>query len=64
VPDQHGLEVAGIDVEAAADDHVLPAVHQRQEAFGVEAADVAGADEALAVGAYHSASRVLSGWRW
>jgi hypothetical protein len=50
VPDQHGFEVAGIDVEAAADDHVLPAVHQRQEAVGIEAADVAGADEALAVG--------------
>ena len=45
---QHGLEIARIDVEAAGDDHVLLAVHQRQEAVLVEAADVAGADEAFA----------------
>ena len=45
---QHRLEVARIEVEAAADDHVLAAVDQRQKAVVVEAADVAGADEALA----------------
>ena len=47
---QHAFQVAGVDVEAAADDHVLAAVEQDQEAVGVEAADVAGADEALAAG--------------
>ena len=45
---QRGLEVGGVDVEAARNDHVLLAVEQREEAVGVEAADVAGADEALA----------------
>jgi hypothetical protein len=47
---QQRLQVAGVDVEAAADDHVLAAVEQGQEAVGVEAPDVAGADEALARG--------------
>ena len=61
---QHRLEIARVDVEAAGDDHVLLAVEQRQKAIVVEAADVAGADEALAVGSNHSASRVLAGWLW
>ncbi len=43
---QHRLQVAGIDVEAPGDDHVLLAVDDGQEALVVEAADVAGADEA------------------
>ena len=47
---QHRFEIARIDVEAAADDHVLLAIEERQKAVGVEAADVAGADEALAGG--------------
>jgi hypothetical protein len=37
---------------------------RRQEAVVVEAADVAGADEALAGGLHHSASRVFAGWPW
>ena len=45
---QHRLEVARVEVEAAADDHVLAPIDQREEAVFVEAADVAGADEALA----------------
>ena len=45
---QQRFQVARVDVETAADDHVLLAVQQGQEAVGVEAADIAGADEALA----------------
>ncbi len=47
---QHRLEVARVEVEAAADDHVLAAIDEREEAVVVEAADVAGADEPLAGG--------------
>ena len=47
---QHRFDVAGIDVEAAGDDHVLLAVHQREKAVGVEPADVAGAHPAVALG--------------
>ena len=45
---QHRFEIARIDVEAARDDHVLLAIHQDQETVFIEAADVAGADEAPA----------------
>src|SRR5690349_12563411 len=47
---EHRLEVARVEVEAAADDHVLAAIDEREKAVVVEAADVAGADEALAGG--------------
>ena len=62
---QHRLEVARVEVEAAADDHVLAAVEQGEEAVVVEAADVAGADEALA-GRRRTTRprRVFSGWPW
>jgi hypothetical protein len=60
---QHRFEVARVDVEAARDHHVLLAVEQDQEAIGVEAADVAGADEALALVSNHSASRVAPAGR-
>ena len=39
------LDVGGIDVVAAGHEHVLLAVHEEQEALGVEVADVAGAQE-------------------
>jgi hypothetical protein len=42
----------------------LLAVHQRQEAVFVEAADVAGADEALALGVEPLGLAVFSGWLW
>jgi hypothetical protein len=48
VAQQHFLDLARIDVGAAADDHVLGAVLQRQEAVGIEAADVAGMQPATA----------------
>ena len=38
---QHRLQVAGIDVEAAGDDHVLGAVDDEQVAIGIHPADVA-----------------------
>ena len=47
---QHGFKVARVDVEAAADDHVLAPVVQGQETVFVEAADIAGADVAPAFG--------------
>src|SRR6185369_14911281 len=45
---QHRFEVARVEVEAAADDHVLAPIDEREKPVVVEAADVAGADEALA----------------
>ena len=48
MPGDHRLEIARINVEATRDDHVLAAVHQLKEAVGIEAADIAGADKALA----------------
>ncbi len=48
---QHGLDVAGVDVEAAGDDHVLLAVAQHDEAIGIHLAHIAAADKALAAGA-------------
>src|SRR3954451_16481751 len=44
---QHRLEIARVEVEAAADDHVLAPIDEGQEAVIVEATDVARADEAL-----------------
>ncbi len=44
------LEVTRVDIEAAGDDHVLLAIEQRQKPIGVEAADISGADETLAIG--------------
>ena len=46
---QDGLHLGGIDVHAAADHHVLAAVEQHHESVFVEASDVAGADEAVAL---------------
>ncbi|MNQ67973.1 hypothetical protein D3C85_825150 [compost metagenome] len=39
---QHLLDLAGIDVEAAGNDHVLFAIGEVQIAFGIDMADVAG----------------------
>ena len=47
---QHGFQVAGVEVEAAADDHVFAPVHQGQKAFFIKAAHIAGADEAASGG--------------
>ena len=47
----YGLQVAGIDVEAAVMIMSFLRSSRVKEAVGVEAADIAGADEALAVGA-------------
>src|SRR6185369_17681134 len=46
---QDRFEVAGINIEAARNHHVLAPVHQREEAVLVEAADIAGADVAVAL---------------
>ena len=48
MPAQFRFEVAGVNVEAPADDHVLAAVHQDQKTIVVKAAHVAGANKALA----------------
>src|SRR6266542_2505437 len=45
---QDGLDLLGIDVLAAADDHVLDPVDDPQVAVGVEDADVAGVQPAVA----------------
>src|SRR6478735_10364393 len=50
MPAQHRFEIARVQVEATADDHVLAAIDKREEAVVVEAADVARADEPLAGG--------------
>jgi CubicO group peptidase (beta-lactamase class C family) len=56
------LDVARIDIEPARDDEVLLAVHQRQEPVLVEAPDIAGADEAEALGRGPFRLARLSGW--
>ena len=48
--DQCVLDLGGIDVDPARDHHVALAVAQEQIAVGVEIADVADADEAVAPG--------------
>ena len=48
--DQRVLDLGRIDVDAARDHHVALAVAQEQIAVGVEIADVADADEAVAAG--------------
>ncbi len=45
--EQHLLHLARIDVRAAADDEILRAIDQRQEALRVERADVAGMEPAV-----------------
>ena len=47
---QRVLDFAGVDVEAAADHHVLVAAHDVEEAFVVEAAEVAAVVPAVADG--------------
>src|SRR5436190_21423675 len=47
---QHRLEIARIEVEAAADDNVLAAIDESEEAVRVVADSVDGADAALARG--------------
>src|SRR3546814_17796888 len=49
VGDQYRLEVAREDIETARDDHVLGAVHQRQEPVLVDPSDVAVAIEEIPV---------------
>src|SRR5712691_5249684 len=49
VPEQQHLDIGGIDVEAAGNDHVLLAVEQDDEAVLVDAAHVAGLEEQAAV---------------
>src|SRR4029078_622807 len=48
--DQRVLDLRGIDVDAARDHHVALAVAQEERAVGVEVADIADADEAVAAG--------------
>ena len=48
-PGQHLLHLGGVDVEAAADVHVLEPVGDRQVPGGVEPADVAGVQPAVRV---------------
>jgi len=48
--DNHFLEFAGIDVVAAAEDHVLFAVNDRKKTFGIHHADVAGVKPAVTKG--------------
>ena len=48
MPQQYFLDLARINVGAAADDHVLGAVPQRQETVLVERSDVAGMQPAVA----------------
>src|SRR5580692_9014516 len=50
VLEQDFLDLARIDVGAAGDDNVLGAVFERQIAFGIECADVAGVQPAAAQG--------------
>src|SRR5690606_12857987 len=45
---QHSLQIAGIDVETTADDHVPASIHEREEAIFIEPADITGTDETLA----------------
>ena len=47
VLEDHGLDVGGVDVVAAADDHVLDAARDVDEAVGVEVREVAGAQPAV-----------------
>src|SRR5687768_14939468 len=47
---QHFLYLARINVGAAGDDHVLRAVPDGEEAFRVQAADIAGVQPAAALG--------------
>ena len=49
MPEQQHLDVGGIDVEAAGNDHVLLAVEQDDEAVLVDAAHVARLEEQAAV---------------
>ena len=43
---EHGLDLGGGDVLAAADDHVLDAADDREPAVGVDGGEVAGAEPA------------------
>src|SRR5262249_13826947 len=43
----HAFDLLGIDVEPAGDDQVLGAADDREVAVGIEAADIAGAEEAV-----------------
>ena len=44
------LDLCGVDVLTAAQDHVLGAVHQEQESILVQVADVAGVEPAIGEG--------------
>src|SRR5262245_59568397 len=48
--EQRFLDLARVDVEAAAENHVLLAIDDRQIPVGIELADVAGAEPAAAFG--------------
>src|SRR6185437_2150575 len=43
-----GLDLLWIDILAAADDHVLAAIDQREEAFRLHTREIAGVDPAVA----------------
>ena len=47
--EQACLDLGRVDVDAAADHHVAAAVVEVEEAVGVDVADVAAADEAVAL---------------
>ena len=47
----HGLNVAGVDIKSASDDHVFFTVTQHDKAISIHLAYVATADKAFAVGA-------------
>src|SRR5206468_13067450 len=46
VPGQHRLDLRGIDLQAAAVDHVLPAIEYANEIVSINRAEVAGMPEA------------------
>src|SRR5207247_11011058 len=48
VPEQHLLDFARIDVGAAADDDVLGSILEREVAVGIERAEIAGMQPAVA----------------
>ena len=63
MPPQHLLDLDGIDVLAAADDHVLQAVDDEECAVVAHAADVAGAEPAIDEGGCRGLGVAPVAWR-
>ena len=47
MPEQHGLDLGAVNILAAAQYHVLDAIHNVEESVGIEIADVAGVQPAV-----------------